>query len=196
MSIRLRLFKKRRTRSRYYKKYFALIPHCLTYCNALCGFFSITQSLEGRHDLAACALLLAILWDTLDGRVARALGFSSCFGMELDSLADAVSFCVAPAVLLYSWQRETITWVGLGVFIIYVCAGLARLARFNITQSDDQRFFSGLPTAAATLIIILLVLANPYNPGRLYAHAAVSLVLGLSFLMVSSLRLPSGKNIR
>lgn len=140
------------------KKY---IPTLFTCGNAVCGLLSIIKTTQGSYVLAAWLIVLAALMDAVDGKVARALGMSTAFGKELDSLADVVSFCVAPAVLMYGWYGF---WIGghstvvLIALCIYLCAGLFRLARFNILEKDQTVFFVGLPTPIGAFFLIQFVL--------------------------------------
>jgi CDP-diacylglycerol--serine O-phosphatidyltransferase len=158
--------------------------------NAVFGLVSILRALEGDYFSAAGYILLAILMDSFDGRLARALGSSSYFGMELDSLCDAVSFCLAPVVLLYSWHLGTIGFVGTAVLAFYLCAGLFRLARFNCKSSDGCiESFTGLPTTAAAFFIASLVMFNlDVRNGLLFIFVVI-----ISSLMISSIKLPSFK---
>lgn len=117
------------------KKKLFLIPFFFTFANALCGFMSVVKTLDEEYLIAALCIILAAGMDLCDGRLARMIGSTSVLGMELDSLCDAISFCFAPAILLYSWSLYQLGVAGLVVLSLYLCAGLFRLARFNISES-------------------------------------------------------------
>ena len=171
------------------KKNLFLIPYFFTYMNAVFGLISILRALEGDYFASGGYILLAACMDAFDGRLARALGSSSYFGMELDSLCDAISFCLAPAVLLYSWHLGSIGFVGTAVLAFYLCAGLFRLARFNCKGSECVQTFTGLPTTAAAFFIASLVMFNiDVKNGFLFVFVVI-----ISSLMVSSIGMPSFK---
>ena len=152
---------------------------------------------HGQYEAAAPLLFWAIVLDLLDGRIARMTGTTSEFGGELDSLADAISFGVAPAFLAYAWGFSTVPRVGwLAAFLFVVCGAL-RLARFNVQrQGSDGRFFVGLPIPAAAAMVAALVNFRPEAiADRSLAIACVALVVVLSFLMVSTFRYWSFKNV-
>ncbi|MCL5875320.1 MAG: CDP-alcohol phosphatidyltransferase family protein [Candidatus Dependentiae bacterium] len=164
------------------------IPHILTLINASCGFLAIIKSIEGDIVTAAYYILVAAVLDGCDGRLARALNCSSTFGGELDSLADAMSFCSAPMVLMYCWMPEK--WMfGVSCFLsLYVCAGLWRLAKFNTFMSDKNHFI-GLPTTVAASTLALLILYEPWMvlhaDAVLRAPCLIALVMMLGYLMMS-----------
>lgn len=166
------------------------IPHCFTLMNALCGFFAMIYAIEGRLIVAAYYIILAALIDGFDGRVARALRCTSDFGCELDSLADALSFCGAPMVLMYQWIPTDLTRVETLLLGLYVCAGLWRLAKFN-TCGKDSTTFVGLPTTVAALTIALLIIYEPWivlHAVQFIHHSViVSIAAVLAGLMISSI---------
>src|SRR5437016_12302038 len=127
-----------------------LLPSLLTTGNLFCGFFALLLTVEGRYADASLAIFVAMIMDLLDGRVARLMKATSQFGVEFDSLADVVSFCVAPAFLVYSFALKDLSrpaWFGAFLFVI---CGALRLARFNVhTGAVDRRYFVGLSTPAA-----------------------------------------------
>jgi CDP-diacylglycerol--serine O-phosphatidyltransferase len=131
-----------------------LLPHLITTANLGFGFFAIVQSFAGRHDLAAMGIVLAAVADGIDGRVARLTGATSRFGMEYDSIADTVSFGVAPAMLAFSAGNLHVLgrpgWVM--AFMFTVCAAL-RLARFNVTPARYKGRFEGMPSPAAACMV-------------------------------------------
>ncbi len=174
-----------------------LIPSSFTVANVFCGFHAIVSSIQGEYGFAGPLIGIAILLDTLDGRVARFANASSDFGKEFDSLADQVSFGVAPMVLAYTWGLHLWPRLGWLMGFLFVICGAMRLARFNIQQSTtDKRFFVGLPIPAAAGMVAALVYRFP-DPldTRAAAIPLLALVLLLSFLMVSKIRYYSFKDL-
>jgi len=174
-----------------------LLPSLLTSGNLFCGFFSLILTLEQRYPEAALAIFVAMVMDLLDGRVARLMRATSQFGVEYDSLADVVSFCVAPGFLLYSFALRDLgrpAWFGAFLFVI---CGALRLARFNVqTGTTDRRYFVGLSTPAAAGVVassVLLVDGREISRGVDVAVAAGSYIVAL--LMVSTFRYWSFKEI-
>lgn len=174
---------------KHYKRSIQCIPQMFTFMNAFFGFLAILKSLEGSFMIASCCIMLAALMDACDGRVARALRVTSCFGGELDSLADAISFCLAPAVFVYSWYPTPLRMAGICILAFYLCAGLARLARFNTKNAPEASYyFQGLPTTLAAFCIAAL-------PSSIFVHQKIALgiVMILAFLMISTVPFPSFK---
>ena len=173
-----------------------LLPSAFTVANIFCGFYSTISSIRGDLAFAGILIGVAIVLDTLDGRVARMANASSEFGKEFDSLADQVSFGVAPMVLAFQWGLSLWPRLGWLVGFLFVICGAMRLARFNIQQSaTDKRFFVGLPIPAAAAVVAALVYRFP-EPMTSQAEAlpVLGLVTALSFLMVSKLRYYSFKD--
>ncbi len=174
-----------------------LFPGLLTTANLFCGFFALLLSVDHRYTEAAVAIFVAMVMDLLDGRVARLMKATSQFGVEYDSLADVISFCVAPAFLLYSFALHSLgraAWFG--AFLFVVCGAL-RLARFNVqTSSVDRRFFVGLSTpAAAGVAAALVILLEGQEPARAVRVAIAVAAYVLALLMVSTFRYWSFKEI-
>jgi CDP-diacylglycerol--serine O-phosphatidyltransferase len=164
-----------------------------------CGFYSIIASLNGDYVLAASATLVAFVFDGLDGKIARALNATSDFGIQLDSLADLISFGVAPAILVYKWALEPYGRLGWMAAFLFVACGALRLARFNVqTKKLDPRFFIGLPIPAAAGVVVTTVLfAKEFvgNPGDLTVPLWFTFTIYvLAFLMVSNIRYYSCKS--
>ena len=173
-----------------------LLPSAFTVANIFCGFYSTISSIRGDLAFAGILIGVAIVLDTLDGRVARMANASSEFGKEFDSLADQVSFGVAPMVLAFQWGLSLWPRLGWLVGFLFVICGAMRLARFNIQQSaTDKRFFVGLPIPGAAAVVAALVYRFP-EPMTSQAEAlpVLGLVTALSFLMVSKLRYYSFKD--
>lgn len=184
------------------KRKLFVIPCFFTFANAFFGFFSVIQALEGNFVFAAFLITLAVLMDFLDGRLARVLDSSSSFGMELDSLSDAVSFCFAPAVLLYSWRLSSTGFFGIVILGAYLCAGLLRLAKFNVISQEKGTvdFFVGLPTTSAAFFLIQFVLYQEWIQESflsflLHVNSLLALVALLAFLMISPIRFPTFKRV-
>lgn len=177
-----------------------LLPSLFTVGNIFCGYASIVRSTTGELETAALLILVAALLDALDGRVARVTGTSSDFGLQLDSLADVVSFGVAPAMLAFSWSLSSFGRAGWAMSFLFVICGMLRLARFNLQKTaHDRRYFVGMPIPAAACIVATIVFAHPEPP-----HASGDPVLGamlmallplISFLMVSKVRYRSFKDL-
>lgn len=181
-----------------YRRSICYIPHFFTFTNAFLGFLSLASITNCRLDYAAYCIIIAAIMDLFDGKIARALGATSNFGKELDSLCDAVSFCVAPSMLLYAWfSLSTLAMVSYSLVLgFFLCAGLARLAIFNALPSSTRGSFIGLPTTAAALCIAFFVLeALRYAISPLIV---LFCVLFLAYLMISRVpfvsikRLPKG----
>lgn len=193
MLIRLKRLKRK---GRGYKRSLRIIPYIFTFLNAIFGFLSIIRSFEGNYKVAACYIIIAAILDGFDGRLARAFGSSSYFGMELDSLCDAISFCLAPAVLIYCWiPIGNIAKIALA---FYVCAGLARLAKFNTNSDNHTSYFIGLPTTLAASFIAFLIFYHSWLSSHgvdfiYHASFLLSVVITLSLLMISPIRFASFK---
>jgi CDP-diacylglycerol--serine O-phosphatidyltransferase len=175
----------------------AILPSILTTGNLFFGFWAIVRAIHGDYAGAAACIILAVLLDVFDGRIARLTGTASEFGGELDSLADAISFGVAPAVLVYCWGMQTLPRAGWLVAFFFVVGGVMRLARFNVQRhAVDGRYFVGLPIPAAAGQITVAVLFAPEPVTQRVAGMLIgATVLLLAVLMVSMLRYPSFKNV-
>lgn len=137
-----------------------ILPNLITLMNMFAGFYSIIASLNSDYERAAWAIMIASVFDVLDGWVARITHTATRFGIEMDSLSDVISFGVAPGVLVYTWTLSSFGKVGwLGSFFLVACAAL-RLARFNVQMgSTEKKHFTGLPTPASAMVIATTVLA-------------------------------------
>lgn len=174
-----------------------ILPSLLTVGNVLAGYASIIAAQQGDFARSALLLGVAAVLDTLDGRVARATGTTSAFGVQFDSLADVLSFGVAPAFLVYLWGMEALgRWGWVASFLFLIC-GAMRLARFNIQPSGgDKQFFVGLPIPAGAMIIGAIIFYHPQPiTERGLAVAVMVAVLLISGLMVSRLRYRSFKSL-
>ncbi len=131
-------------------------PSLFTLGNLACGFFSILSAAHGNYGKAGWLILFAAVFDMFDGRVARMLGTESNFGIEMDSLADAVSFCTAPAMLMYFMVLQRYSTWGAPIACVYACFGILRLAKFNtmaLAGESSKKYFSGLPVPAPAAIL-------------------------------------------
>lgn len=206
-----------------------IVPSALTIGNIFCGFYAVINAAKGYQALsdparaaalfenAGLAIGYAVLLDGLDGRIARMTKATSEFGVELDSIADVLTFGIAPAVLAYTWgygSTPGLDRVGWGVSFFFLVCGALRLARFNVlaraprfaatgtTPKLDKRFFVGLPIPPAAGLLGAIVHFSPspltaYAPGeaRLYGWGLLLLIVMLALLMVSTLRYTSFKSV-
>ena len=176
-----------------------LLPSLLTLGNLFCGYACVIFALRHAFEQAAMFIGVAIVLDMLDGRVARLTGTSSAFGVEFDSLADVVSFGMAPAVLCFAWGLKAFDQAGWAATFVFVSAAAIRLARFNIQTNVpgmDKRYFVGMPSPAAAGVPAATVFAYPnFVAGWPYNLLALPMVLVPAFLMVSTVRYRSFKSI-
>lgn len=136
------------------KKGIYMLPNMITLAALFGGFYAVVMSMNGRFDLATLGIFVAMILDSLDGRVARMTNTQSAFGEQMDSLSDMVSFGAAPALIAYEWTlRDLGRWGWIAAFVYVSCAAL-RLARFNVnTGVVDKRYFQGLPSPAAAALV-------------------------------------------
>ncbi len=175
-----------------------ILPNTLTLCGMFCGFYSILAALKGFYIHAAWAILVAIIFDGLDGWVARLTHSTTRFGIELDSLSDLVAFGVAPSVLIYKWSLVSFGRLGWAAAFLFVACGALRLARYNVQMgSAESKAFTGMPIpAAATLIATLLIFYTEIwnrTPGK--NIFILLFTFALAVLMVSTLRFHGVKEI-
>lgn len=173
-----------------------LVPSLFTVGNMLCGFGSVLTALSGHFLQAGWLIIVAGVLDGLDGRVARLAHATSEFGKEYDSLADVVSFGLAPAILVYAWRLEELGRSGFALAFLFLVAGSVRLARFNVQAgSVDKRFFVGLPIPAGAGALTLAVLLDPTRAAHRHELMLTGLfVLTISLLMVSTIPYRSFKD--
>jgi CDP-diacylglycerol--serine O-phosphatidyltransferase len=178
-----------RTERRHRRGVF-LLPSLFTLGNMFCGYACIVYTMRGDYETAAPFVGVAIVLDMLDGRIARLTGSTSAFGVEFDSLADVISFGLAPALLAFSWGLTTFGRLGWLAGFVYVAAAAIRLARFNIQgmSTTDKRYFVGIPSPAAAAVPAATVFAYPYGLQGWHAFLALPVVLVPAFLMVSTIR--------
>jgi len=186
-------------RSRMRDRGIYLLPNLFTTGALFAGFFAIVQAMNGRFELAAVAIFIAMVLDGLDGRVARMTHTQSAFGAEYDSLSDMVSFGVAPALVIYEFALQGMGKFGWIAAFVYCSGAALRLARFN-TQIDtvtDKRFFQGLPSPAAAALVagFVWVMVEYGIPGHDIRWLAAVIALFGGLTMVSNFRYYSGKEI-
>jgi CDP-diacylglycerol--serine O-phosphatidyltransferase len=177
-----------------------LIPNLLTTGNLFSGLFSILSVFNANYLSAAIAVMVAIVFDMLDGKSARWTKTTSQFGVEYDSLADLVSFGVAPGLLIYSWALSTHGMSGAAVMFAFVACGALRLARYNVmAASAESKYFTGLPIPASASVIATLVIFD-HHIVRMGTEIKPMLILimtlALAFLMVSTIKYRSFKDVK
>ena len=172
-----------------------ILPSLFTTGNVFCGFYAFIAVLNEKYYVAAWALVVAIIFDILDGRVARLTKTTSAFGVQYDSLADIISFGMAPAFLAYSWVLKPFGRLGWMAAFLYLLCGTLRLARFNVTKPDIRgQHFIGLPIPAAAAVIASIVIAfEDMFATRMNPIFMVAVVYLLAFLMVSNIKYPALK---
>jgi CDP-diacylglycerol--serine O-phosphatidyltransferase len=152
--------------------------------------------MRGEFETAAPFIGLAVVLDMLDGRIARMTGTTSAFGLQFDSLADVISFGMAPAILTFAWGMEPLGRFGWAAGFVFVTGAATRLARFNIQTTTDKRYFVGMPSPAAAAVPAATVYAYPWGlHDYTSALPALALMLVPAFLMVSTIRFRSFKTI-
>jgi CDP-diacylglycerol--serine O-phosphatidyltransferase len=183
---------------RRFRRGVALLPSLFTVANLFCGYACIVYAMHGEYETAAPFIGFAIVLDMLDGRIARLTGTDSEFGVQFDSLADVISFGVAPAVLSFAWGLSSLGRLGWAAGFLFVTSAAMRLARFNIQHAGaaDKRYFVGMPSPAAAAVPAATVYAYPsgiFEPSQ--ALLALAMVLVPAMLMVSTIRFRSFKTI-
>ncbi|MET0592187.1 MAG: CDP-diacylglycerol--serine O-phosphatidyltransferase [Polyangiaceae bacterium] len=187
-----------------------LLPNMITISSIFCGFDAIRLAARGGEDdiyRAAVLLIFAMIFDMLDGRVARMTKTQSAFGVQIDSLADVISFGVAPSILVYQWTSPHHPDAALFISFLFVACGAVRLARFNVLSTNESgapskpgKYIVGLPIPGAAGILISLVVANHAIDGRLSTEPWSWPILGitglLSMLLVSTVHFRSFKDLK
>lgn len=177
-----------------------VIPSLITMVAIFCGFLAIISAIKGDFVYSVHCVIVAMVLDALDGRVARRLNATSEFGREFDSLSDIVSFGVAPAVLVYSWAFSTLAdEFGVLVCFIFVVCSATRLARFNVVAASEDTTggFSGLPTPAAAAVLVCPVYLFPAPVSEpIVIFLVMAFCISISLLMVSSFSYVSVKRLK
>jgi CDP-diacylglycerol--serine O-phosphatidyltransferase len=203
-------------KSRQPRRGIYILPTIFTIGTIFCGFYAVISAMKGEFDLAAMALGFAVVCDGLDGRIARLTNSCSEFGVQMDSLADVITFGLAPAVLAYIWGAKSIVpmvppyakhvqQIGWIVSFAFVICGAMRLARFNIQSSkpqppgvtpSDKKYFVGMPIPAGAGLIAAVIHLTPEPITYWPIGALWNLLVGfLAFLMISTIRYPSFKHV-
>lgn len=175
-----------------------LLPNLLTTAGLFAGFYAIVAAMNGHFEPAAIAVFVAMVMDGLDGRVARLTNTQSDFGKEYDSLADMVSFGLAPALVMYSWTLSGLGKLGWLAAFVYAAAAALRLARFNTQVAHiDKRYFIGLasPAAAGVITAFIWVCVDFDLSNKTLAPLAFIITVACGVLMVSNIRYYSFKDI-
>lgn len=193
-----------RARKFLYDHGWRFLPFIFTLGNAFFGFCSVALVFEGERIAAAYCIFLSAMMDALDGRIARMMKVESDLGVELDSLCDAISFCLAPACLVYVWYLRPLGVLGIIIGALFLMAGLLRLAKFNVYPGEQLVFFVGLPTTIAGCVVATFLLNTNLLKDTFPAWGidvsweamtviSAALLLLLAWLMISSLRFPTFK---
>jgi CDP-diacylglycerol--serine O-phosphatidyltransferase len=174
-----------------------ILPNFFTAASIFSGVFSMINAVNGDFTKAAWLIMLALIFDGLDGRVARLTNTCSKFGIEFDSLADVVAFGVAPALLIYLFVGHEFGRFGVVVCALFVMFGAIRLARFNVmTSHSEPSVFIGIPIpTAAVFISLLILLFEQYSLKSEFGISILVLAILISLLMVSNIRYPSFKKV-
>ena len=190
------------------RKSLFILPNLFTLASVLCGYYAILicsdRPTSDDFYRAALLIIFALFFDTIDGRVARLTRTQTAIGVQLDSLADVISFGVAPAILVYHWSLQELGTIGMLVGFVFVAGGAIRLARFNVTSTSDDgrprmpgKYMQGLPIPAAAAILISIVVANTLTGKLPFSPIVISLlVVMLALFMVSSMPFRSFKDLR
>jgi len=195
------------------RKSLFILPNLFTLSSIFCGFNAIRViatadtpvKTPDPYYTSALLLVFAMFFDIIDGRVARLTKTQSAFGMQIDSLADVISFGVAPAILAYRWALSGMGNAGIAISFVFCACGAIRLARFNVLSSNPKgqpskpgKYVVGLPIPGAAGVILAVIIANHSVHGTIFLHhlLVAGMVLGLSALMVSTVQFRSFKDIR
>lgn len=181
------------------KKGIYVLPNLFTTASLFMGFYSIIASIQEKFFLAAIAILVSLVFDGLDGRIARITNTTSKFGAEYDSLADLVAFGLAPSLLAYIWSMSYYGKLGWMAGFLFVAGGALRLARYNVQIGlIDSKVFNGLPIPAAAAVVATTVIffEDIGIDGTFHNPYIMVLVVALALLMVSNVKYYSGKDMK
>jgi CDP-diacylglycerol--serine O-phosphatidyltransferase len=183
-------------RKKALRKHLSIIPNSCTSMNLVCGFMSVLMASHGEFLAASWLILIANIFDILDGRLARLTSVESQFGGELDSLCDLVSFGVAPAFLVYTLHfKDEASILGMFVSVIFVLCGAIRLARFNVTPHSHKDVFEGMPIPGGAGILVTMVIFEMLYFSYMHIPSFVVAIIMVvtAFLMVSKIEYPAMK---
>lgn len=174
-----------------------LLPNLMTTANLFFGFYAVILALKNQFDQAAYAIVAAAIFDSLDGRLARLTRSTSKFGAEYDSLCDLISFCLAPALLIYLWALEPLGRMGWLASFLFLACGALRLARFNVQANVvEKAYFQGLPTPMAAGIVASSILAFHSHGWEAKGSLLLwSMTVLLAIVMISTFRYRSFKDL-
>ena len=173
-----------------------ILPNIFTSLNLFCGFYAVISAIEAKFLTSAISIIIAVIFDALDGKIARATHTTSKFGVEYDSLADLISFGLAPGVLIYLWALQPLGRIGWLAAFLFMACGALRLARFNTQVGTiSGNYFVGLPIpAGAGMLATTILFFNKLSiSGNSFSVFILVLIYVLSFLMVSSIKYNSFK---
>lgn len=169
--------------------YRRIAPNTISGISLVLGVISIFFTMEGKFEMAAACIVMSVIADSLDGRVARALGVSGPFGVEMDSLCDLGAFGVAPAILIYQFGLTDLGWWGKIIAGLYTFFGAMRLARFNVNTSSVKGYFQGMPIPAGACSIAAYVVSG-FN---FSAEITGAITLALAIILYSNVKFPDFK---
>ena len=183
--------------ARRLKRGIPLLPSLFTTGNLFCGYYSVIATLQGKYAPAALVIGIAVVIDGLDGRIARMTNSESAFGEAFDSLADVLTFGMAPAALMFSWALTDLERLGWMTGFFFLACSATRLARFNVQAGGhDRRYFVGLPVPPAAGMLAALAFFSPTAVAtEAVSYGVVAMVVMLALLMISKVRYRSFKNI-
>jgi len=171
------------------KKVRMILPNAITLIGVCIGLSAIKFALDGKFALSVVAILFAGLMDALDGRIARLIKGTSKMGKELDSLGDVISFGVAPAFIMYFWSLQYLDKIGWFVCLIYVVCVALRLARFNVSSTDEltwkDNFFEGVPAPAGGIIVLMPLIFSFSGLGEFFYKINYDIIVPIFFITVS-----------
>lgn len=172
-----------------------ILPNIFTSLNIFCGFYAIISAIDGKYIAAAIAIIIAVVFDILDGKIARATKTASRFGVEYDSLADLISFGLAPGLMIYLWALKPLGRIGWLAAFLFMTCGALRLARFNTQTGGSGEYFIGLPIpAAAGMAASTVLFCHRFDiAGNANPVVIIVMLYMLAFLMVSTMKYNSFK---
>lgn len=188
--------KRKKNRKKDFRRGIYILPNIFTSLNLFCGFYAIISAIDGKYIAASIAILIAVVFDTLDGKIARITKTTSRFGVEYDSLADLISFGLAPGLMIYLWALKPFGRIGWLAAFLFMTCGALRLARFNTqTGTISSDYFIGLPIpAAASMAATTVLFCHRFGiAGNANPVVILIMLYMLAFLMVSTIKYNSFK---
>ncbi len=187
--------KRKKNRKKGFRRGIYILPNIFTSLNIFCGFYAIISAIDGKYLAAATAIIIAVVFDILDGKIARATKTASRFGVEYDSLADLISFGLAPGLMIYLWALKPLGRIGWLAAFLFMTCGALRLARFNAQTGSSGEYFIGLPIpAAAGMAATTVLFCHRFDiAGNANPVVIIVLLYMLAFLMVSTIKYNSFK---